>query len=161
MLNTPLPMLVHMMLLVNRVALGGYLVLAGWAKAVPEWVHGPGTFLYSDAFHVGAVTWLPTTAAMSYGYALPWMELAFGALLLAGAAGRLSAAVVMLMTLLLSLALLSTGQPLPGHAALVMFSLAATLTALGPGRYSLDATLGAWRRVARRHTRTHATPSAA
>ena len=157
--TTPLPMLVHMMLLLNRVALGGYLLLAGWAKVVPEWTHGPGTFLYSDAYHVANAAWMPATAVTSYGYALPWLELAFGAMLLAGLAGRLSAAVVMAMTLLLSLALMSAGQPLAGHAALVMFTLAATLAVLGPGRYSLDATLAAGRRLANRHGRTQAAPA--
>ncbi len=161
MLNTPLPMIVHMMLLLNRVALGGYLLLAGWAKVVPEWRHGAGTYLYSDAFHAANVPWLPATAATSYGYGLPWMELVSGAMLMLGLGGRLSAALVMGMTLLMSLSLMSVGQALPAHAALVMFTLAATLTVLGVGRYSLDAGVAAWRRFAARHGRAQAAPTAA
>ena len=161
MSNPPLPNLMHMMLLVNRVALAGYLLVAGQLMVVPELTHGLGTFYHSDDFAMWNAPWLPEVAAMVYGYALPWLHIGLGGLLLAGLLGRLCAAGVMVMMLGLSLALLGAGQTVSGQAALVFFTLAATLAVFGPGRYSLDMMFAAWRRVAARQAKGRIAPSGA
>lgn len=85
-------------LLVLRCALGLYLGLAGWAKVQTELNEGMGTF-YNSKFLERSPDWLPKFVGLPYGYALPWLELLAGGLLVLGLLGRYAAIVAGLMLL--------------------------------------------------------------
>lgn len=68
-----------------RVALGWFLLHQGWGKVVREWTEGPGAFYRGNQFQGSSPDWLPSLIAVPYGFALPWFELLFGALLMLGA----------------------------------------------------------------------------
>lgn len=126
------------LLLLNRLAIGWYFAAAGWNKVQGELSSGLGSFYRSDSFQGRNPDWLPSFLAIPYGYALPWVELGFGALLMVGLFGRVSAGVLTLVSLSIAIALLGAGELLPSHHVMVFVALAFMLCALGPGRYSID-----------------------
>ena len=70
-------------LFLTRAALGGFLLLAGWGKAAGELDQGVGSF-YKESFQGMAPGWLPGWFGTPYGYALPWLELLVGGMLVLG-----------------------------------------------------------------------------
>ena len=70
-------------LFLTRAALGGFLLLAGWEKAAGELDQGVGSF-YKASFQGMAPGWLPGWFGAPYGYALPWLELLVGGMLVLG-----------------------------------------------------------------------------
>ena len=128
-----------------RVALGWFLFHQGWGKVVGEWSEGLGSFYRGNQFQNNNPEWLPTFIAALYAYALPWVELAFGALLILGVFNRLSAGVATLIFLSIAVAWLDAGNLLPRHMLMIYVPLGAYFFFSGPGRYSLDE---AWRRRA-------------
>ncbi len=124
-----------------RVALGWFLFHQGWGKAVRDWTDGAGSFYRGNQFQNSNPEWLPTLIAAPYGYALPWVELVAGALLLVGAFNRLSAGVATLVFLSIAVAWLDAGNLLPRHMLMVFAPLGAYFFFTGPGRFSLDAAL--------------------
>lgn len=123
---------------ITRVALGWFLMHQGWGKVVREWSEGLGTFYRGNQFQNNNPDWLPAMIAAPYGYALPWVELAFGTLLLLGLFNRVSAGVATLIFLSIAVAWLDAGNLLPRHMLMIYVPLAAWLFFAGPGRYSLD-----------------------
>lgn len=71
-------------LFVLRGTLGLYLVLAGVGKVQAEINGGLGTFYQGPGYQSLQPKWLPDLLAAPYGYALPWLEVLAGALLIFG-----------------------------------------------------------------------------
>ena len=130
--------LMDLVLLLNRLALGMYVLLAGVAKVRM----GPAVF-YRESFLAMKPTWLPVWFAAPYGYALPFLEITAGALLALGALGRWPAGALSLMIASFTIALYEKGLfysgPGPYHTNVVFFTLALLLTMTGNGAISLDA----------------------
>jgi thiosulfate dehydrogenase [quinone] large subunit len=137
----------HVLVLAIRLALGWYLMLAGWEKVQEELSGGLGTFYQSDSFQRRNPPWLPGIFAGGYGYVLPWAELMVGALVMAGLFGRVAAAGAAVIFTSIAVALYGAGDLLPRHHLMVFLPVALLLAHQGPGRYSMDAI------VARRPTR--------
>jgi putative oxidoreductase len=135
--------------MLTRVMLGWFLLHQGWGKVVQEWTGGSGTFYQGDQFQNSNPDWLPTFVAAPYGYALPWLELVFGALLVLGIWNRISAGVSTLIFLSILIAWLDAGNLLPRHMLMIYTPLAAWYYCTGPGRFSLD-TVRARRKAERR-----------
>ncbi len=126
-----------LMILLNRVCLGLYFVLAG----VTTIRDGVGYF-YLNAFLPLKPEWLPQWFAQSYGYALPYAEIVVGALLAVGLRSRLSAALTVLILLSSTVAIYATGNfhglVGPFHTNIILASIAAMLFVTGPGAFSVD-----------------------
>lgn len=132
--------LMDLVLLLNRLALGMYVLLAGVHKITQE---GGVAQFYRVTFLGMKPAWLPVWFAAPYGYALPFLEITVGALLALGALGRWPAGVMSLMIASFTIALYEKGQfysgPGPYHVNVVFFTLALLLTMTGHGAISLDA----------------------
>lgn len=124
-----------------RVALGWFLLNQGWGKVVQDLTEGAGSFYRGDQFQNSNPEWLPTVISAPYGYALPWIELVAGALLLLGAFNRVSAGVATFVLLSIAVAWLDAGNLLPRHMLMVFAPLGAYFFFAGPGRFSVDAAL--------------------
>ena len=132
-------------LLLTRVAVGGYFAAAGVHKLSVELNEGLGTF-YSTSFKGLQPAWLPDGLAAPYGYALPWLEVVVGVMLVLGLFGRLAAALIGLMIASFTVALaLKMGWRAQGADASGAFSsnyiqiaVCFLLTCTGPGSLSLD-----------------------
>ncbi len=123
----------------TRIALGWFLLHQGWGKVVQDLTEGTGAFYRSDFFQNNNPDWLPAIIAAPYGYALPWIELIAGVLLLLGLLNRISAGVATLVFLSIAVAWLDAGNLLPRHMLMVFTPLAAYFFLSGPGRISVDA----------------------
>lgn len=124
---------------VMRVALGWFLFHQGWGKVVQETSEGLGSFYRGNQFQNNNPDWLPGLIAAPYGYALPWLELTFGALLILGLFNRASAGIATLIFLSIALAWLDAGNLIPRHMLMIYVPLGAWFFFAGPGRFSLDA----------------------
>jgi uncharacterized membrane protein YphA (DoxX/SURF4 family) len=123
---------------ITRVMLGWFLFHQGWGKVVQVWTGGPGTFYQSNQFQNSSPDWLPTFILAPYGYALPWLEVTFGTLLLLGLWNRISAGGSTLIFLSILTAWLDAGNLLPRHMLMIYTPLAAWYFFAGPGRFSVD-----------------------
>jgi uncharacterized membrane protein YphA (DoxX/SURF4 family) len=129
---------VQVIILLNRVSLGWYVMNAGSEKVQRELAGGAGAFLASDTFQRRSAI-LPESLAIPFGYAWPWLELISGFLLIIGLFARTTAAVVAWLLLSIAIALAFSGDEfLPRHYLMVFVPLALLLCVLGPGRYSVD-----------------------
>lgn len=128
----------HVLLLAIRLALGWYLMLAGWEKVQEELATGFGTFQQGNSFQRRHPAWLPGAIAIGFGYVLPWAELSIGALLMAGLFHRIAALASTAIFASIGVALFSTGELLPRHHIMVFLPVALLLFARGPGRFSVD-----------------------
>jgi putative oxidoreductase len=123
---------------ITRVMLGWFLLHQGWGKVVQDWTGGPGTFYQGNQFQNSSPDWIPAFILAPYGYALPWLELLFGGLLMAGIWNRFSAGISFLIFLSITVAWLDAGNLLPRHMLMIFTPLAAWYFFAGPGRYSVD-----------------------
>jgi uncharacterized membrane protein YphA (DoxX/SURF4 family) len=136
-------------LLLTRVTIGLYLMLAGVGKVRGEMGDLPGSLgsFYRGPFTSMQPGWLPDFFAAPYGYVLPWAEVIIGALLILGLFGRTMAALVALMILSFTIALAMqhglTAKPAgsgggPFSANYIQVAAAFLLACTGPGTISLD-----------------------
>ena len=123
----------------TRITLGWFLLHQGWGKVLQDVNGGLGAFYQGNQFQNNNPDWLPTFIAAPYGYALPWLELVFGGLLMVGIWNRISAGVSTFIFLSILIAWLDAGNLLPRHLLMVYTPLAAWYFFSGPGRYSVDA----------------------
>lgn len=140
------PALQDLSLLLMRIALGLYLLLAGVGKVQGELNNGVGSF-YNGPFKGLQPSWLPDVLAAPYGYALPWLEVLIGAMLIFGFLGHLAALAGLLMlvsfTIVLAMAngsITAQGADAPGpyHGNYIQVAGYLLLTLMGCGRWALD-----------------------
>lgn len=136
-------------LFVLRVALGLYLLLAGFGKVQGELNNGIGSF-YGGPFKDLQPDWLPNALAAPYGYALPWLEVLVGGLLLLGLLGQLAALLGLVMVASFTVALALANGTLaaqaadaagPYHTNYIQIAGYLMLTLIGCGNWSLDKVL--------------------
>ena len=135
-----------LVVLLNRVALGLFFLLAGAHKIGG----GVGNF-YQKGFLPLKPAWLPTWFAAPYGHLVPFAEITVGTLLILGLMGRLGAALACLLLISFTIALagahLFFAGPGPFHTNVVFLTLALLLAVMGPGSLSADAI---WRKSGRK-----------
>jgi len=132
-------------LLLTRLTVGGYLLLAGVGKASREINDGLGSF-YNGSFSRLQPAWLPDLLAAPYGYALPWLEIVVGSLLVVGLFGRAAAVATGLMIASFTIALAMkfglkaepAEAPHPFSSNYIQIAVCLLLTVLGPGGLSID-----------------------
>ena len=132
------------LLLLNRLSIGWYMLVAGWGKVQGE-LDGVGAFYRSSGYQERLPGWLPDWLALGHGYALPWVELIFGGLLLIGLFTRTSALVLFLLSVSIAIALLGSGDLLPRHHIFLFLTIIPLLALYGGGRYALDPLVASWR----------------
>jgi len=133
-----------------RASIGLYFALAGWGKVLGEFDDGFGSF-YRGAVKGMSPDWLPEVLAQGYGYALPWVELIVGGLLVIGLFGRVAAGVLTLTMVSILMAQfdhLGAGTaakmpdlPGPFNPNFIYTALVFLLLVAGPGCWSVDAVL--------------------
>ncbi len=133
-------------LLMNRLSLGLMFLLAGVRKLIPT-DEGQTVMQKLSGFagFVASQAPLPEMLGRGYGYALPFVEVIAGGMLVIGIAGRVAAGLVTLMLLSFMMAMglsLWPAEGPPFGKELILFTLAVLLTVTGPGRMSLDAVVG-------------------
>jgi uncharacterized membrane protein YphA (DoxX/SURF4 family) len=124
--------------MLTRVMLGWFLLHQGWGKVMQDWTGGLGSYYRGDQYQGAIPEWLPTLVAVPYGYALPWLELVVGTLLLLGLFNRVSAGVATVLFASILVAWLDAGRLLPRHMLMIYAPLGAWFFFSGPGLYSLD-----------------------
>ncbi len=144
------PKLLPVALLLCRLSLGGMFLLSGFGKVMGELKGFPenlGAFR-NGYYAVLQPSFVPDLIATPYGYALPWIELILGALLVLGLFGRVTALLVsfVMVSILVSQVnahgITATDDPGPPfNPNYVLLSLALLLTLLGPGKLALDTLL--------------------
>lgn len=131
--NTSHP-LFHLALLFQRAAFGVFILLAGIGKfqwGVDNFVHGYYAKM-TPAF-------LPHFIAVPYGYAVPFLEVITGSLLILGLIARPVAIIQFLMVTSFTIALVFASTP-AGKIDMNVIDLSVLfmLVIAGPGRYSID-----------------------
>lgn len=124
--------------LLARVLLGGYMAVAGYAKVFNT---GVGAFV-RGSYAERMPAWLPGFVATPYGYALPFLELATGVLLVVGLFTRITSLVMAALLLSIVVAVgpgFLKGPPM--HHAVVMTGMALLIAAVVGGSFSADALL--------------------
>ena len=137
------PAWIDISLLLGRLALGSYMLLAGWGKITGD---GGVSGFVSNGFMKLSPAWLPEWFGRPYGYALPFAELILGALLVLGLFTRPAAGLICLVLISIAIALISQfgikgapgGGGGPFHYSLLMIPLALILMVVGSGRLALD-----------------------
>jgi uncharacterized membrane protein YphA (DoxX/SURF4 family) len=117
-------------LLLARIPLGLYFVLAGYAHFR---THGFATLHFGNLPY-----WMPTEAGKGYASVLPFLEMATGALILTGLTTRVGGTLAAIVT---GMVLAATGfklYPDSGHQTLIIFGLALLLMCAGGGKFTLD-----------------------
>lgn len=134
-------------LLILRVALGLYLLLAGVGKVQGELNSGIGSFYKGKGFQGLQPDWLPDALAAPYGYALPWLEVGVGALIILGLFGRFAAIGGFLMLASFTIVKVTSTGNLSGlkpdevgsfNTNYIQSAAYLTLALLGCGRIALD-----------------------
>ncbi len=133
------PAMIDISLLLARLTLGLYMLIAGWNKMTGDGLSG----FVNGKFLPLRPTWLPESLATPYGYAIPILELITGLALTLGLFTRIAAGVMALMLLSIAIAVISAkgitgGAPGSFHHSIVFFALAFVLTIIGSGRLALD-----------------------
>jgi len=133
-------------LLALRIALGLYLLLAGVGKVQGELNNGIGSF-YNSSFKGLQPDWLPAFLGAPYGYALPWLEVIVGALLIVGFLGHLAALIGLLMITSFTIALAMANNSIvaqgadaagPYHTNYIQIAGYLLLTLVGCGNMGID-----------------------
>lgn len=130
---------VSFVLLLNRLSLGVLFVLAGVRKLLPtaeaniiDKMNGFAAFTASKAP-------LPEVLGKAYGYALPWVEIICGAMLVIGFFSRLAATLIGLMLVSFLIAMGPEWWPESGPAFsknFILLTLCCLLAISGSGRFA-------------------------
>lgn len=124
-------------LLIGRLALGAYFMIAGWVKITTI---GPGAF--ADQNMGAAQAYLPDSLARPFLLCLPYIELVCGVALAFGLLTRVVSLAI--AALLVSFIIAITGIDStnagggPFHPNVILLALALLLFFCGSGRYGLD-----------------------
>ncbi len=121
-------------LLIERIPTGLLFIHAGWMK-----IARMGISAFVNQASGTIPPWLPSPLGRSYLYALPWVELLTGILLVLGLFGRIAATIMSLV--LISITIAVTGIIEPGKSIspnIIMLSITLGLVLMGPGPWSLD-----------------------
>lgn len=134
----PSHLMFHVALLLNRIAVGAYILLAGVAKL------RMGMEAFLKDYETYQPAWLPDLIATPYGYALPFVEIVLGALLIVGLFTRISAIATLLLLLSITIAttikvgsLSVMGEPF--NTNLIFMAIVLLIAVTGAGRLSVDA----------------------
>ncbi|MEO0477695.1 MAG: DoxX family protein, partial [Planctomycetota bacterium] len=127
-------------LLLNRVALGALFVLAGVRKLLPT--EGASIIDKMNGFagFVASQAPMPEIMGKAYGYALPWVEILSGVLLVIGLLSRLSAVLIGLMLLSFIIAMGPEWWPEQGPAFsknFILLTLCLLIATLGSGKIAI------------------------
>lgn len=140
-----------LVILLNRVALGGYFLAAGWGKVLKE-----GGLEEFQNFYTALVDQMTESGKLPaylvgenwqgfhhfYMTILPYAELALGALLIIGLLARLSSLLMTGMLVSFTLALYGADKFFAGsgpfHTNVILAMLALLLVFIGAGRFSID-----------------------
>lgn len=117
-------------LLVARVPLGLYFVLAGYAHFKTQ--------NFATQYVAALPTWMPPEAGKGYSSVLPFLEMAVGGLLLLGLTTRIGGLLGACITGMVVAAAGFRLYPDAGHQMLVLFGLSILLLCLGGGKFTLD-----------------------
>lgn len=136
-------------LLLVRLSLGIYLFVAGVNKA----------FMSGDSLGESAAAWmekytakippfLPDIIAIPYGYAIPWLELILGLLLVLGLFFRVTTLATAFLLLSIGIAVAAEKGSVAGlnHHSIILATVCLLLYFTGPGGFSVDAMLPKRRR---------------
>lgn len=131
-------MLTSLALLLNRVAMGLFFLMAGVGKIRG----GVGNFV-NDSFKKLQPDWLPDWVAAPYAWSLPFLEIVLGAMLMIGLLTRITASVICLMILSFTIAIavnvgITNHGSGPFSANVVMITLTFLLAVVGSGMFSAD-----------------------
>lgn len=129
--------LFHIALLMQRLALGLFVLLQGVSK-----FHGGLEQFVNGLYHKMTPAFLPSGIAVPYGYAIPFLEVIFGSLLIVGLFGQLAAVVLLLMVISFTIALAYAGLAIGGPGIyshnFMFLAMLFLLAVTGAGRYSVD-----------------------
>lgn len=148
---SPRGLLFEVAVLLCRLSLGLIFFFAGLRKMIPTEVKTFVTMLKDFAAGVASEAPMPEPLGLAYGYALPFVELLAGLLLIVGLFGRVAAALISLMLLSFIIAMGVDWWPEAGPAFdknVVFFTLAFLLIFTGAGTFSIDHLMGKSYKVA-------------
>lgn len=132
-----------------RLAIGLYMLLAGLGKVQGEINNGVGSF-YNGPFTAMKPDWLPSAMALPYGYALPWLEVLLGVVLIVGFYTRLAGLVGLGMLVSFTIALFlkfdsisaqPETAPGPFNANYIQWAAYLLFALVGAGHWSIDSML--------------------
>lgn len=131
-----------------RLTFSIYIFSAGFGKAfktgksisesAAEWM---------NYYNTQKPSFIPGFVATPYGYAIPWLEMILGLLLLVGLFFRVTTIATTLLLISIAIAVIANTSSLGGggptaiHSSLVMAAFCAVLYFTGPGKISVDAML--------------------
>ncbi len=129
----------NLVLLMNRLALGLYFCMGGYAKIKG----GLAEYVASDAYKAES-SWLPEFIATAYGYALPFAQFAVGGLLVIGLFSRLAS---LFIAMILGSVMIATSFTSASAVELydrnvILMTLSIMFIVTGPGAISIDALIG-------------------
>ncbi len=141
-------------LLLIRLSLGAYLFFAGYNKAfkMGATLGESAKAWMANGYNPKVPAWLPGFIATPYGYAIPWLEMLCGLLLVLGMFFRSSAAATTFLLASIAVAVVADAGSISGsdrlgvHHSIVMACVAFLLIFTGPGGFSIDALLPKGRR---------------
>lgn len=125
-------------LLINRLALGLYFCMGGYVKIKG----GLGEWVASEQYKRES-SWLPDFIANAYGYALPFAQIAVGALLVIGLLSRLASLFIALILGSVMIATTWSGNNAELYDRnVILMTLSIMFIVTGPGSLSIDAIIG-------------------
>ena len=123
----------NMGLLLARIPLGLYFVLAGYAHFKTQ--------NFATQYVAALPNWMPAEAGKGYSSVLPFLEMAVGALLILGlttrVGGMLAAGITAMLVAGMGLSF-ETNPNAPQYHLLMMLGLSVVLLCLGGGKFTLD-----------------------